>query len=464
MHLAPSLHGSNNDNNNNPNNTDSNVPLLNDIMFQFGVVVVNFDCAVIRVSGYAERDRVFDSSTLINRLSSHYSGELLRGFFNIIGSLEILGNIAGLTNSVRSGLQDFWFEPQNGTTPGEVFKGFGKGTYSLLQQSIQGLTHSVSSLTSALGTGLAYASGDTDFAKQRSILKGKQTSRPKNMADGIFKGGKKLAHSTWDGISGIWKDPIQGAAEDGYKGAIAGFGQGVMGLVCKPLVGVMDLGSDLVSGIGNTLPSVNNYNILTSVTPTRLPRMFYSKMNIMKEYKYSDALIKSNLNRMKLTYNKNQKNITNKLTFISFEGSFETQPNHQHELYIILGNGLLLCRWSQTKQNKLKFVNFYPWKSFFSISNRPGKKILICTFKLPQTNNHNHIGSQSQSYNNLFNDTQSSYSSSSYKSLPSYKRQNTSSSATYKTQRELRLPLKSAKLAELISRKLSQYVRASHRQ
>merc|ERR1719242_1843549 len=109
-------------------------------MYQFGVVVVQFDSAPIRVRGYMERDRVFDSATLINRLSSHYTGELLRGFFNIIGSLEILGNIAGLTNSVRSGLQDFWFEPQNGTTPGQVFKGFGKGTYSLMQHSIQGLT------------------------------------------------------------------------------------------------------------------------------------------------------------------------------------------------------------------------------------------------------------------------------------------------------------------------------------
>ena len=60
----------------NNNNGGNNVPLLNDIIFQFGVVVVNFDCAVIRVSGYAERDRVFDSSTLINRLSSHYSGNI----------------------------------------------------------------------------------------------------------------------------------------------------------------------------------------------------------------------------------------------------------------------------------------------------------------------------------------------------------------------------------------------------
>merc|ERR1712204_84403 len=117
--------------------------------------------------------------------------------------------------------------------------------------------------------------------------------------------------------------------------------------------GVMDLGSDLVSGLGNTLPSMNN----------------------MKEYKYSDALIKSNLSQF-------NSNLQFKYNFISFEGSFETEPNHQHQLFIILGNGLLLCRWSQTKQHKLKFVRFYPWNSFFSISNRPEQKTLICTFKL----------------------------------------------------------------------------------
>ena len=54
------------------------MPLLNDIMYQFGVVVVQFDSAPIRVSGYMERDRVFDSRTLLNRLSSHYSGLSLK--------------------------------------------------------------------------------------------------------------------------------------------------------------------------------------------------------------------------------------------------------------------------------------------------------------------------------------------------------------------------------------------------
>ncbi len=54
----------------------------------------------VPVSGYAERDRVFDTKTSINRLSSPYSGELLRRCFDIIGSLKISGNIVGSTNSV----------------------------------------------------------------------------------------------------------------------------------------------------------------------------------------------------------------------------------------------------------------------------------------------------------------------------------------------------------------------------
>ena len=269
------------------------------------------------------------------------------------------------------------------------------------------------------------------------------------MADGIFKGGKKLASHTWDGISGIWKDPIQGGQEDGVKGAIAGFGQGVMGLVCKPLVGVMDLGSDLVSGIGNTLPSVTSNNILTQVMQTRKTRMFYSKMNIMKEYKYSDALIKENLNRIKVE-------LEFGLNISSFEGSFETEPNHNHELFIILGNGLLLCRWSQTKQNKLKFVKFYLWKSFFSISNRPGKKVLICTFKLQSR----------QSTPKLFGTNSSSFSSRSH-STHNFESNLSNNlyidSNSFKAQKDLRLPLKSAKLAEIIAKKLSQYIRSSTR-
>eukprot|EP01084_Bolivina_argentea_P085024 153703_1 len=108
------------------------------------------------------------------------------------------------------------------------------------------------------------------------------------------------------------------------------------------------------------------------------------------------------MTRKVITIN-NNKNKKKKLTFVSFEGSFETEPNHNHELFIILGNGLLLCRWSQTKQNKLKFVNFYSWKSFFSISNKSGTKKLICTFKLEEKQQNNRGRGRGQSQSDSFN-------------------------------------------------------------
>ena len=131
------------------------------------------------------------------------------------------------------------------------------------------------------------------------------------------------------------------------------------------------------------------------------------------------------------------------------------QTKSSTELYIILGNGLLLCRWSQRTVNKLKFVNFYPWKSFFSISNRPGKKILICTFKLKKSN---------LSINNTSYDSSQSFQSHPYLEISQSNSLSYIDTSQYRTQKDLRLPLKSAKLAELIARKLSQYVRASQRQ
>ena len=173
----------------------------------------------------------------------------------------------------------------------------------------------------------------------------------------------------------------------------------------------------------------------------------------MKEYKYSDALIHSNLRQMAQQKNLPPTATANTPTALMaphslcFEGSFETEPNHQAQLFLILGNGLLLCRWNPAKIHRLKFVAFYPWSSFFSVSNRPGNKLLIATFKLANDSKHKSSSKLSPSASTS---TRSATSSSMRRA--------------FQSQRELRLPLKSANLADKIARKLSQHIRASQRQ
>lgn len=239
---------------------------------------------------------------------------------------------------------------------------------------------------------------------------------------------------------------------------------------------MMDLGSDLVSGIGNTLPSMNRQLLIHSqLAPRRLPRMFYSKMKVMKEYKYSDALIDSNLRQMA-----QQKNVLQRGSdgepqsthsssdsaivaahSLCFEGSFETEPNHQAQLWLILGDGLLLCKWNPAKLHRLKFVAFYPWSSFFSVSNRPGNRVLIATFKgftIQRANDSTHKSEHrlSPSTNDPVQPTKSPPPRTPTQQTTSFYRHQQSQS-------ELRLPLKSPSLAHKIANKLALHIRAQHR-
>ena len=181
-------------------------------------------------------------------------GELIRGFLGFMGSMEIFGNIAGLANSVQSGLQDFFYEPASGEDLAAVAGGFAKGTYSLLQRSVSGVTGSVASLTSALGTGLAHVSGDKKYIRERSM---ERHNKPKHIGEALVNGGKRFGKSLGSAVTGLWENPMRGHKESGGMGLIAGIGSGVVGLFAKPVIAVVDYSSDLVYGVGKTLPSLN---------------------------------------------------------------------------------------------------------------------------------------------------------------------------------------------------------------
>lgn len=53
-------------------------------------------------------------------------------------------------------------------------------------------------------------------------------------------------------VAGVISEPVKGAKEGGIKGGAKGFGKGIMGLVCKPVKGTIDLVTQTTRGIGNT--------------------------------------------------------------------------------------------------------------------------------------------------------------------------------------------------------------------
>lgn len=52
-------------------------------------------------------------------------------------------------------------------------------------------------------------------------------------------------------------EPIKGAKDKGFKGGASGFGKGVLGLICKPVAGSIDLVTYTARGVGNTPKTIS---------------------------------------------------------------------------------------------------------------------------------------------------------------------------------------------------------------
>lgn len=58
-------------------------------------------------------------------------------------------------------------------------------------------------------------------------------------------------------VAGIVLEPIKGAKIKGFKGGASGFGKGMLGLICKPVAGSIDLVTYTTRGIGNTPKTIH---------------------------------------------------------------------------------------------------------------------------------------------------------------------------------------------------------------
>ena len=58
--------------------------------------------------------------------------------------------------------------------------------------------------------------------------------------------------NVFSAVVGVITEPVRGAKKGGIKGVAVGFGKGILGLVCKPVKGTIDLVTQTTRGISNT--------------------------------------------------------------------------------------------------------------------------------------------------------------------------------------------------------------------
>ena len=63
-------------------------------------------------------DLLGTTEKVLDVTARHYTGQVLRQLHRLVGSVDLLGNPAGLFGALSSGVQDFFYEPYQGLARG----------------------------------------------------------------------------------------------------------------------------------------------------------------------------------------------------------------------------------------------------------------------------------------------------------------------------------------------------------
>ncbi|KAJ1339754.1 hypothetical protein BSLG_005660 [Batrachochytrium salamandrivorans] len=154
--------------------------------------------APIRLNALELEHPIVSAPQLIDLITRFYSQEILGQVHKVIGAADFLGNPVGLFNNV------IW-----------------------ISQSLQWMR---------------------SFKKRRLANR----NRPRHVVYGIMSGAASLIRSVTSGVTGVVSQPLKGAHEAGIEGFFKGLGKGLVGVVAKPMIGVMDLATSVSEGIKNT--------------------------------------------------------------------------------------------------------------------------------------------------------------------------------------------------------------------
>jgi hypothetical protein len=150
---------------------------------------------------------------------------------------------------------------------------------------------SASKIVGSLGSGVARLAFDDEYTQLRNLQRQK---RADNVLEGVGQGLLALGGGVVSGVSGIVTQPIKGAQQGGAEGFFVGLGRGLMGVVVKPAVGVLDLASRTTEGIKNTPEMLADER----VEPRRAPR-FFAPDRVLRPYSSDRAAERERLRTMR---------------------------------------------------------------------------------------------------------------------------------------------------------------------
>lgn len=236
-----------------------------------------------------ELSHMFDSiSHFRSLITEYYVAQGSNQKIVLLASNSLIGNPSALFDSIAIGTRDFFVEPANAKGSADFVASIGRGSSSLLTNTVGGLVGSIGAIPRAVAQGLETAVGDRDYLAERDSIRGGRARAVSSPAQGLVTGALSFGHGIASAAAGLIRDPIQGAAEEGASGFIKGLGKGFIGGVLKPITGALDLIAEPAAGLRSMMVSDRGREYAEPVRPSRA---FWGAHNDqMASYDLRDAL------------------------------------------------------------------------------------------------------------------------------------------------------------------------------
>lgn len=218
------------------------------MIFQFIRGMASIAGAPLTFTSFVVSHAFESPQALLRIIAAHYSSQLTKQIFGILGSLAILGAPADFLANVGTGVRDFFYEPINGLVhgPAQFIEGLEAGTQSLARGVFVGVVRGAANVTEVVNSNLAGLTADDVFIDERKAHQRMLTDAmsrgmgSRTIGDSLYLAGASVARGVKSGAMGIVEQPAIYASKHGPVGFVKGVGKALVGAVVKPVVGVGD--------------------------------------------------------------------------------------------------------------------------------------------------------------------------------------------------------------------------------
>ena len=241
-------------------------------------LIPSLTTAPIEIPSFTVENFLATKAFLKMCLQNQYQSAALAQVWKLAGHLDILFNAGGIAGSIGQGFKQTFYDPVNARvdSPEELIvmaaKGGGeliKGTVGSIIKGGEGFVRNISSYVSML---------DPDNLGSLSDEGINQTA-----GDTVINGFMSLGANLVGGVTGLITKPVEGGRKDGITGAISGVGRGLLGLVAKPVAGVLEFGAGVLGGVRK---AIDDEEVIQRI---RLPKAF--PLGRVQQYQQEDAAV-----------------------------------------------------------------------------------------------------------------------------------------------------------------------------